>query len=300
MILTRICFSGAKSISDVISSKFDTCVFNALLEIIESIDHIQSAGCLKWLIILVYKVTQQDQTKILTNRCIGLLTKIADELSRRVNPYHLILRSRYGLYGIPLEPELFDIEPPAPIKGSSTVTYASVVAGENTSHNMDFHKNFAFNKEHLDPKEILMSTSNDSKIKLKNITPSKLFRGLLETEHLHFTCVSASDGTRVEKADINLSNLPNGIVPLTVAHVQNSGTKKVDVEHYISDISDNVYIVNNKVYSNGQGSSNSTNSLVENVYQMILHTDNNEDFTKLSKCPISRKFFFAYNCFSMH
>lgn len=34
----------------------------------------------------------------------------------------MLLRSRYGLYGLPTEPELFDIDPPAFAKGSSTAS----------------------------------------------------------------------------------------------------------------------------------------------------------------------------------
>lgn len=238
------------------------------------------------MIILFYKVTQENQTKLLTSKCIHLLTNIAQELNRRVNPYHLILRSRYGLYGIPLEPELFDMEAPSPAKGAAAVSFInSSLSGESNVQSTDFHKNYSFNKEHLDPKDILISTNSDSKIKFKNLTPSKLFRGLLETEPLHFTCVSASDGTRVEKAETGINNLINGIVPITVTHVQNSGTKKVEVEQYLGDFTDSVFIVKeDKVNSNGQGSSNSTHSL-DNVYQMIIHTDNikNEDFAKLSK-----------------
>lgn len=44
-------------------------------------------------------------------------------LIKRTNPYHLLLRSRYGLYGLATEPELFDIEPPTFGKGSSTNSY---------------------------------------------------------------------------------------------------------------------------------------------------------------------------------
>lgn len=267
-------------------------MFGTLLGIIESIELVQSASCLQWLIVLIYKVTQPEQSKTLTTTCITLLTKIADELAKRANPYHLILRSRYGLYGTPLEPELFDVEPPAPSKASppAPLSYAAVVAGDSSNTpTSEVHNHFAYNKEHLDPKDILSSTYNDSKVKLKNVAPLKLAKGLLETEPLHFTCVSSSDGTRVEKADVNTNSFISNIVPISVSQVQNSGTKKVEIDHYVHDfINDGVCPTNKTEFavslSNDQDSNSNGNSAMDNVYQMIIHSDNikNEDFAKLS------------------
>lgn len=48
-----------------------------------------------------------------------------------------ILFSRFGLYGLPLEAELFDTDPPQQhVKASSTpLSYATVVSGDNnTAH----------------------------------------------------------------------------------------------------------------------------------------------------------------------
>lgn len=155
----------------------------------------KSAGSLQWLILLLFKAAQTEHISVLTAKCVHLLTKIASELQKRTNPYHLLLRSRYGLYGTPLEPELFDVELPPLVKPSSTtVTYASVLAGENNAQNLDLQSNFASCRENLDPKDVLSTSLNDAKVHVKNITPSKMVKGLLETEPLHFTCASASDG----------------------------------------------------------------------------------------------------------
>lgn len=268
------------------------------MDLLNKVDLVQSAGGLQWLMLLIYRVIRHEQAQEVTGKCISLLSRISDELGRRTNPYHLILRSRFGLYGTPLEPQLFDIEPPPPAKSSSTnVTYASVVAGESLpSTSADFHANFAFNKENLDPKDVL-TTSPDSKIKLRNITPSKLFRGLLETEPLHFSCLSASDGTRLERADLGPTNVVNSMVPITVTHVQNGGTKKVEIEQFFNDFAGDLFMPKiEKNSSNGQGSSHSASTLADNVYQMIIHSDNlkNEDFAKLSMYSL---FVLAYSCF---
>ncbi|KRT83410.1 hypothetical protein AMK59_4811 [Oryctes borbonicus] len=282
--LIAICSNGAKNIDDAISSQFDSRVFNALLNILDAIQQVKSAGSLQWLIILIYKVAQENHSLILASKCINLLTKIADELNKRTNPYHLLLRSRFGLYGTPLEPELFDMDvPPTAKPSASSVTYASVVSGETVTQ-MEYPATYA-HKENLDPRDILTTTSGELKIKLKNLSPSKVFRGLLETEPLHFTCISASDGTRLERADAGNNSMVNNICPVTV--YSNSGTKKVDFEHLFGDIPD-VGVVykqtEEKTTSNGQGSSNSSNSFdYAYSYPIIINQDTSkkEEFDKL-------------------
>ncbi|KAF5297110.1 hypothetical protein FQA39_LY02690 [Lamprigera yunnana] len=283
-----ICSNGAKDFGDQVEKGFDSSILNVLMTILESIDNVNSAASLQWLINLLLKVTKNEQMVSVASKCISLLENVSTKLSKRTNPYHLLLRSRYGLFGTPLEPELFDVEPPPPIKASSiTVTYATVVAGETITPQVDFHTNYAFNKETLDPKEVLSVSKGDGKIKLKNIAPSKLVRGLLETEHLHFTCVSASEGTRIERADINGSSFINNIIPITVSgpQTQTSGTKKVDGEQYVTEIPEVVYHNNvAKISGNGQSSiNNSYTSLIDGAYQVIFQTDNvkTEDFSKL-------------------
>lgn len=285
-------------------------MLEAFLEVLDEIDRIESAGGLQWLMLLLYRVTNQERCQVITAKCLQLLSRIADELSQRTNPYHLILRSHFGLYGTPLEPELFDIEPPPPGKSSSTsVTYASVVTGNDTTgggnnangNGTEFYNVYSFNKENLDPKDVL-TTTPESKIKLRHITPSRLFRGLLETEPLHFNCLTASDGTRLERADAGCGNVIN-FVPLTVtSSLPNNpiGTKKVDIDQFFEESlfmpaskylkfggsSNNVSVVSgtNSSQSSTNNNNASTNPL-DSVYQMTIYTDNlkNEDFAKLSK-----------------
>ncbi|KAK5648597.1 hypothetical protein RI129_003489 [Pyrocoelia pectoralis] len=286
--LMILCSNGAKDVGEQVGKHFDLSVLNVLMNILDSVDQVNSAASLQWLINLLLKVTQPDQMASVALKCISLLGSISHELNKRTNPYHLLLRSRYGLFGTPLEPELFDIEPPPPIKPSSiAVTYATVVTGENTTPQLDFHTNYAFNKEALDPKEVLSVTKGDGKIKLKNIAPSKLVRGLLETEPLHFTCASASEGTRIERADVNGgSSFLNNLIPITVSgpQTQTSGTKKVEGEHHFSDFAEVYHNHMGKNTGNGQGSSNNSyTSLMDGAYQVIFQTDNvkTEDFPKL-------------------
>ncbi|KAK9728572.1 Inhibitor of Apoptosis domain [Popillia japonica] len=280
--LIATCSNGGKNINDTVSSQFDSRVFNALVTILDTIQQIKSAGSLQWLIILIYKVAQESHSIILASKCIDLLTKISDELTKRTNPYHLLLRSRFGLYGTPLEPELFDMDvPPTAKASSSSITYASVVSGETITQTEC--PTTYIHKENLDPRDILTTTSGELKIKLKNLSPSKVFRGLLETEPLHFTCISASDGTRLERADAGNNSIVNNICPITV--YSNSGTKKVDFEHLFGDLAEvGVYKQGEEKTSNGQGSSNSSNSYdYAYTYPMLISQDSSkkEEFDKL-------------------
>lgn len=247
--------------------------------------------------VLLFKVAQAENISVLTTKCINLLTRIACELHKRTNPYHLLLRSRYGLYGTPLEPELFDIEPPPPGKPSSTqVTYASVVAGENSTQNVDFHTNYSFYREHLDPKDVLSTTNNDMKVRLKNVTPTKMVRGLLETEPLHYTCACASDGTRIERADATNGNLMNSMIQFTMNLNQtgeSSGTKKEDIDHHLfmNDFKEVVMSNNTKNEKGGVNGIHGKNMIDFETSDSVKHE---VDFTKLSKFMV---IFFAFFVF---
>lgn len=266
---------------------------NTFLEILDSVHEVKSAGSLQWLVILLFKVAQTDNISVLTSKCVHLLTRIACELHKRTNPYHLLLRSRYGLYGTPLEPELFDIEPPPPVKPTSqTVTYASVVAGESNTQNADFHANYAFYRENLDPKDVLSTTTNEAKIRLKNITPSKMVRGLLETEPLHFTCASASDGTRIERADATNVNFISSVMPFTATLNQggeSSGTKKENVEHSLHPLHINEFehvVMNNNTKNEKGGVNGIQTNPTKNMIELVFDADtvkHDVDFSKLSK-----------------
>jgi hypothetical protein len=201
-------------------SHFEFSILKSILSILTAITEVRSPGGLQWIFSLLLKVTSKNAHYVAA-KCVSLLNKMSEELESRTNPYHLLLRSRYGLYGTPLELELFDIEPPPYVKSSSTyVTYASAVAGDNTSQNTDFFENYSFNKESINPKDVLSGT--ETKLKWRNLAPPKIYRGLIETEPLHFTCVSASEGTRLERADAS-NNIVINEIPFSVTPFHGQG-----------------------------------------------------------------------------
>lgn len=213
-LLVSVHFSGAKNINETTRSHFEFSILKALLSLLNTITEVRSPGGLQWIFSLLLKVTSKNSHYVAA-KCVTLLNKMSEELENRTNPYHLLLRSRYGLYGTPLELELFDIEPPPYTKSSSTyVTYASAVSGDNLQ-STDFFENYSFNKESINPKDVLSGT--ETKLKWRNLAPPKIYRGLIETEPLHFTCISASEGTRLERADATSTIVVSNEMPTIVA-----------------------------------------------------------------------------------
>lgn len=216
-----------------------SAILNSLFSILDDITDIKSAAGLHWLFSLLLKVTTKETESVVSEKCISLLNKITTELLNRTNPYHLLLRSRYGLYGTPMEPELFDIEPPPYVKGDSSPPYLlgsnqnSVEASSPPA--TDNVTNYSFNKESISPKDVLFTTT--TKLKYKNVASLRTIHGLIETEPLHFTCISSSDGTRLERADTSAkASYINSVVPLlfSIDGMPSATIKKDDVQ--IQDI----------------------------------------------------------------
>jgi hypothetical protein len=67
----------------------------------------------------MFQVMTLDTGAVAAQRCLDILNAIGAQLTARQNPYHLILRTRFGLHGTPLEPELFEYEPYFPSRFQS-------------------------------------------------------------------------------------------------------------------------------------------------------------------------------------
>ncbi|KDR13250.1 hypothetical protein L798_12638, partial [Zootermopsis nevadensis] len=219
--LIIICSEGMKNVLDSITVQFDGCVLRALLEWLPMISSCISAGALQWYFLLLSRVMSLDVSATTGQKCVTLLQQIAQEMSARSSPYHLLLRTRFGLYNTPFEPELFDIEPPVPAKFSSVpITYATVVSGETGGGAMVTSSGatagsagFGLTSD-LDLRELLgvgggCSNLGDkaAAMRFKGLTSNHYMKGLLETEPLHFTCHAASDGTKMEKIEPGLYSI---------------------------------------------------------------------------------------------
>lgn len=107
------------------------------------------------------------------------MQQISTEMSNRVNPHHLLLATRFGLYNSPFETELFDMDPPVPPKFSSTpVTYASAVSGEPTITSITTTTS-SHSQDSIDLRDLLTLPSHSS----ETIVPSKLYLKTLSANH---------------------------------------------------------------------------------------------------------------------
>ena len=111
---------------------------------------------------------------------------------------------RFGLYGNPLEPELFDLEPPQLVKASSVspTTYASAV--NNNNNNNPVATVTTLQQEEIDFKDLMTLTADKTSQKSQGDHVTSHICGLLEVEPLHFSCHATSDGTRMERMDTGL------------------------------------------------------------------------------------------------
>lgn len=142
--------------------------------------------------------------------CLQVLTDLSTELRRRSDPFHSLLRTRFGLYGTPFDPELFELEiPPVTKSYSHPLTYSGyyqAVDPPTTAGSGTFH---LWGLKDVDFRDLLAGSSLNLKLgKLGNLSPKQQIQGLLEVEPLHFTCHAASDGTRLEKIDLGITPLP--------------------------------------------------------------------------------------------
>jgi len=173
-------------------------------------------------------------------KCMELLGEIAKSYSCRVNPYHSLMRARYGLYGSPLEPDLFDIDPPLLRTAPATnTTYSGVVASTvgpttggvsaggipltagsglaNVTSGSGANSSLAYSDEvlfkdlmnlcHMDKNlsgpSAVLNIGSASRCGAEQPL-SRYLTGLLEVEPLHFTCHATSDGTRMERLDTRM------------------------------------------------------------------------------------------------
>uniref|UniRef100_A0A8D8V1I0 Dual E2 ubiquitin-conjugating enzyme/E3 ubiquitin-protein ligase BIRC6 n=1 Tax=Cacopsylla melanoneura TaxID=428564 RepID=A0A8D8V1I0_9HEMI len=252
-----ICSDGMKDATDASKVRFDVTLLKVLVDLLPYICMSWSAGSVRWLFQMLNKVMSLDTTAVAAHRCLDILNAIGAQLTARQNPYHLILRTRFGLHGTPLEPELFEYEPYIPSKFQSVpVGYTPVMAGEgpwvsanNNSWPVSINNNpgaassnvpgtgsnansspqwIGLSSEPLDWRELLIPpTEGKGAPRVKGITVNHYMKGLLEVEPLHFTCHAMSDGTKLEKID------PQPVNPLF--HMYSGGAKTRSTQWNVAD-----------------------------------------------------------------
>lgn len=211
---------------------FNVMLMQTLLDLLPLTLAAPSAGAVHWFFTLLNHIKCLDSAAVALC-CTQLLEAVARQYHAlgASNVHHAILRARYGLYGCPLDTELFDFDPPpmrtvpATTNVSTGSSYASIVASSmgpasmvgstagtvpgigvtgisnaptsSASSSQPAPEEVAF-------KDLMNLCSADSSGYTKPPSDTHLGRylnGLLEVEPLHFTCHATSDGTRMERMD---------------------------------------------------------------------------------------------------
>ncbi|XP_016428418.1 baculoviral IAP repeat-containing protein 6-like [Sinocyclocheilus rhinocerous] len=187
-----LCISTGKG--DPGQQGFGQALFKALLDNMPYLPAAATGGSVFWYFVLLNYVKDEDLAGCST-ACASLLTAVSRQLQDRLTPLEALLQTRYGLYGSPFDPVLFDLE----VSGSSC---------KNA-----YNSSIGVQSDEIDLSDIL---SGNGKVNSSGAAEGSFtaLTGLLEVEPLHFTCVSTSDGTRVERDDASMFTVSTfGVTP---------------------------------------------------------------------------------------
>ncbi|XP_028323473.1 baculoviral IAP repeat-containing protein 6 isoform X3 [Gouania willdenowi] len=186
-----LCISNGKG--EPSQQGFGGSLLKALLDNMPYLPAAATGGSVFWYFVLLNYVKEEDLAGCST-ACASLLTAMSRQLQDRLTPLEALLQTRYGLYSSPFDPVLFDLE----VSGSSC---------RNA-----FNNNVGVQSDEIDLSDILSGNGKVSSCAAAEGSFTAL-TGLLEVEPLHFTCISTSDGTRVERDDAMFTVSTFGVTP---------------------------------------------------------------------------------------
>ncbi|KAL0964404.1 hypothetical protein UPYG_G00323370 [Umbra pygmaea] len=187
-----LCISNGKG--EASQQGFGMGLLKALLDNMPFLPAAATGGSVFWYFVLLNYVKDEDLAGCSTT-CASLLTAVSRQLQDRLTPLEALLQTRYGLYSSPFDPVLFDLE----VSGSSC---------KNA-----FNSSIGVQSDEIDLSEILSGNGKVSSCAAAEGSFTAL-TGLLEVEPLHFTCISTSDGTRVERDDASMFTVSTfGVTP---------------------------------------------------------------------------------------
>ncbi|XP_067616443.1 baculoviral IAP repeat-containing protein 6 isoform X2 [Eurosta solidaginis] len=177
-------------------STLDVAIKDAVANTFNELPSAKFASVVRWYSMLACATSTMESHNGISELCVKLLTDIAQEIDGRWDPYCSLLSTRFGLYGFPFEPEIFDYDLPNINKNN--------VALPSSLINMIRSNAGLMQAAGLDIKKLCSIDGVDFRtfphlIKCKSV--SNQLRGLLEVEQLHYTCASTSEATRIDNMD---------------------------------------------------------------------------------------------------
>lgn len=168
--------------------QFELALKTAIIETLPFIIECEHAGALRWFTLLISGTTtsieSQTEANEIVEESVKLLVTLAQETVKRSDAHTMLLRSRFGLYGLPFEPELFDAELPH-LNKISNLVYSYVPTAPK-------------------PNGGVTEAGNELRVlpfQLRRKGIGNHFKGVLEVEPLHYVCSGTSEATRLENAD---------------------------------------------------------------------------------------------------
>lgn len=189
-----------------IVANFHSQLKTAILACLSRVKDIRFAGSLRWLNVVICGTSSAKTYPEVAGQILELLSGTSAELDRRYNPYLSLLRARFGLYGLPFEMEMFDVEIPRSnnkaaahpstlasiVKTATAVSAVPVAEGGKTSSGTSSSGTSNLT-DTLETKYL--------PINLKRRAVGHQMKGLLEVTTLHYICVDASEATRLESVE---------------------------------------------------------------------------------------------------
>ncbi|XP_041468480.1 baculoviral IAP repeat-containing protein 6-like isoform X2 [Lytechinus variegatus] len=221
-----------------VTASFQKALLDSLLHWLPTIALAPSSGSLHWFFVILGLVKQADYEAV-SGGCMAMLKAAARQLDEATLPQHVVLRAKFGYYGTPLEPNLFDVEPPRPPSKLDSTGPSTTSTGTTTSSSVPLpqiwtevgpygsHQGLpvvlggggAFDIG-AEPGTKGMSLRGKGSLGGivgvetgdGSLTSGGYFmKGLLEVEPLHFACCGMSDGAHIER-------IGGGIHPASSVH----------------------------------------------------------------------------------
>ncbi|KAG5670331.1 hypothetical protein PVAND_000606 [Polypedilum vanderplanki] len=260
---------------------FQNSLKDSILAAIADIKNISHAGALRWLIILISGTSNAESQAEISTEIIRLLIDVLSEISTRSNPLNSVLQSRFGLYGMPFESELFDMELPSFVKGGSNSNslYSNVFLPKSNGTNGSQQQQQQQQNQFSDLKNFCSFDNTEIRvpIHMRRKSINNHIKGLLEVEPLHFTCCSTSEATRIENMDslsMQTSNVIDDILVETPSQIS-AGTSKLtsNNEHILKMPNEDIKIVfKNSENEMDKKMMESTYTIAKNVVDKIFYS----------------------------
>ncbi|XP_047537096.1 baculoviral IAP repeat-containing protein 6 [Vanessa atalanta] len=195
---------GVKELPKPWKSIFEQTLMSSVIACIPLVGACESPGALKWLMALAQHCTSRAFAPGLVANAVALLERAARCLRARADPYHHLLRARFGLYGLPLELRRFGAEVPELCRGAgaahaspwTSAADAPPGTGQPAQSSQPHHYHL---KDLLNlPPDTEGGKNGGAWSGAGGVEAAGA--GLGEATPLHVSCHLASDGTKLETA----------------------------------------------------------------------------------------------------